>query len=80
MQGLCKDCDFWTKVLPYEWKFTLLQNVTHTGECSCKKFIPVGENAVISEVDEFVMFDDMGYRVDFYPCAHFGCIHFKARP
>ena len=79
MKGFCKDCGFWEQKKPSEWQYGLLQNVTHTGECSCEKFIAAAEDRVSCETDEFLMFDDMGYRVSFYPCSHFGCIHFKAR-
>ena len=80
MEGHCKDCDFWAHKIPFEWSFGQMISDAQTGECSCKKFIPVGENHSDSVSDEFLMFDDMGMIVQFYPCAHFGCIHFKARP
>ena len=80
MEGCCKDCVFW-KPLIHRWSsYHEYEYVTSQGECFNEKFVYNYGQPPEKANDEFLMIDDFESSVDFYPCAHFGCIHFQARP
>ena len=79
MEHICQNCLSWSALYTMNRSYGGELYKTTKGECSCEKFVYSYEQKPEQGHDEFHILDDCNQAIDFWPCSHFGCIHFQAR-
>ena len=79
MEKICKNCKWWVArdIDREEYGGPIYQ--TSRGDCDSVHFVYNKDNVKEDDPHDFLYKDDCNNAAEIMPCAHFGCIHFKAR-